>query len=124
MVSAEDGERIFTAYTENVGMMTEAVSKLILTAIHDGLTVDNIIMAIEETGLAPRPTAYYLRAILRNWCQYGVTTSKLRHSQASDRPSPWYKPNPALNYRMRTYSDHDFSGDDFMEEAKKLMKKE
>lgn len=121
IISPEDGERICRAYTENVGTMTSAVAGIITAAVKDGLTVDNIIMAINETGLAPRPTAYYLRAILRNWCQYGVTTSRIRHEAAADKPSPWYKQNPALNYQQRQYTDADFSGDDFIEEAKRYI---
>ena len=117
ILSAEDGERICTAYTENIGPMTAAVANMILSFLQKSLTVDNIVLAIEETGFAPRPSAYYLRAILRNWAQFGVTASKARHAAANEQRSN----NPALWYQQRKYTDADFSGDDFITDAKKIL---
>lgn len=45
-------------------------------------------------------------------------------SAPSQRPAAQPKQNPALNYQQRKYSDEDFSGDDFMEEARRLMQQD
>lgn len=109
-ITAEDGERICSAYTENIGPLTASVAHMIESFVSQGLTVDNIILAIEETGFAPRPSAYYLRAILRNWARDGVTVTKARHAAVREQRST----NPALWYQQRQYTDADFSGDDFL----------
>ncbi|MBQ4274526.1 MAG: DnaD domain protein, partial [Clostridia bacterium] len=73
-----DMENIREAYVDNIGEMTGAVAKLIEKAISHGLTAREVIMAIEETGMAARPTPWYLKAILESWAENGVTVSKLR----------------------------------------------
>lgn len=119
IVSPEDSERIFRAYTENIGNLNAAIIQMIAKAIENGLTVENILMAIEETAFAPRPSAAYLRAILRNWCHYGVTVAKARHEAQKDSlMSYWQRTNPALNYEQREYRDEDFDGDAYMKEVK------
>ena len=87
----EDMEMIRDAYLDNIGPMTGAVAKLIETAIDHGLTAKEVVMAIEETGLAPRPSAYYLKAILENWAQNGVTVSKLRREVQANSARKWWK---------------------------------
>ena len=109
-INPEDGNRIIAAYVENIGPAINApVARLIEDFIKAGHTVDHVIDAIERTGFAPRPSPAYLRAVLRNY------------DQPRQQPSPWYKQNPALNYQQRQYSDADFSGDDFIEEAKRYI---
>ena len=125
IVSPEDSERIFKAYTENIGILNAAIIQMIAKAIADGLTVENILMAIEETAFAPRPSAAYLRAILRNWCQYGVSVAKARHAAQKDSMmSYWQRTNPALQYWQHEYHEGDYDGDAFMVEARKLMEQE
>ena len=88
----EEGERIKEAYCDNISdRMTQAAASLIEKAYQAGLTVDEIIMAIEETGLAPSPSPYYLKAILSNWAENGVTVSRLRHYVAANKANPWWK---------------------------------
>lgn len=85
IISAEDGERIRQSYEDNVGIrMTLVVARMIEQAVKDGLTVEEVILAIEETGFAPSPSPHYLRAILRHWTETGLTISKAQH---------WNRPN-------------------------------
>ena len=80
-----DQQLLKEAYCDNIGTMTGAAAKLLENAFDGGLTVDELVMAIEETGLAPRPSAYYLKAILENWARNGVTVSKMRHQIKANR---------------------------------------
>lgn len=124
IVSPEDTERICEAYTENIGNLNAAIIGMIASAIEKGLTVENILMAIEETAFAPRPSAAYLRAILRNWCQYGVSVAKARHEAQKDSMySYWQRSNPALQYYQREYRDEDFDGSAFMKEVAEMKRR-
>ena len=87
-MNPEQCEAIREAYVDNI---TGAVAKLIEQAFDAGLTVDEIVMAIEETGLAPRPSPYYLRAILKNWAETGVTVSKLQHEVHVNTAMKWWR---------------------------------
>lgn len=91
----EEGERILEAYTDNVSdTMTQAVARMIEGAYQAGLTVDEIVMAIEETGFAPRPSPRYLKAILRNWIESGRSVSFARHySETNNSRIAWWRPN-------------------------------
>ena len=86
-----DQQLLKEAYCDNIGTMTGAAAKLLENAFDGGLTVDELVMAIEETGLAPRPSAYYLKAILENWARNGVTVSKMRHQIKVNRAMKWWK---------------------------------
>ena len=111
-ISPEDGERIVRAYMDNIGYgINPPVARMIEEFISNGHTVNDVIDAIERTGFAPRPSPAYLRAVLRNYNQ----------PTPQQQPSAWYKQNPALNYQQRKYTDADFSGDDFIDEAKKIF---
>lgn len=86
-----DQQLLLEAYNDNIGEMTGAAAKLLERAFDSGLSVDELVMAIEETGLAPRPSAYYLKAILENWARNGVTVSKMRHQIKANRAIKWWK---------------------------------
>ena len=86
-----DQQLLKEAYCDNIGTMTGAAAKLLERAFDSGLSVDELVMAIEETGLAPRPSAYYLKAILENWARNGVTVSKMRHQIKVNRAMKWWK---------------------------------
>ena len=86
-----DMEKIREAYCDNIGDLTGAVAKMIEKAIYHGLTAQEVVMAIEETGFAPRPSAYYLKAILENWAENGVTVSKIRHEVSANKGVKWWK---------------------------------
>lgn len=91
-LSPEDGERIKNAYLDNIAdRMTGAVANMITNAFNRGLTADEIVMAIEETGFAPQPSPAYLRRILENWAENGVTVSKIKHLVSANNALPWWK---------------------------------
>ena len=99
VISAEDGERMRQSYEDNLGIrMTLVVARMIEKAVADGLTVDEIILAIEETGFAPSPSPWYLRKILENWLATGVTISKARHQNTPNgtRIGWWRTRNASL----------------------------
>ena len=91
-MTPENCEAILTAYQENISdTMPGAVAHMIENAFRNGLEAHEIVMAIEETGFAPKPTPWYLRKILENWVENGVTVSKLRHVIKPNRGLPWWK---------------------------------
>lgn len=104
-ISAEDGERIVKAYSGCIGPLNMAVANMIEHAIKSGLSVDDVLCAIEETAFAPRPSAAYLRAILRNWIQYGHAGAKARHAAQSDSCQWWQQNSKAVN--PDRYADPD-----------------
>ena len=84
-LSPEDGERIRDEYLDNIGPMTSAAANMIENFFAEGIEVEEIIMAIHDTGLASRPSAYYLRAILQNWITQGVTRSRAHNYSTINR---------------------------------------
>lgn len=76
-MSPEDLAAIREAYEDNIGRLTAAAAHLIEQTYEDGMFPQDIIWAIEETGLAPQPSAYYLRAVLTNWAREGVVYSRV-----------------------------------------------
>lgn len=91
-LSPEECERIKEAYIDNVSdRMTAAVANMISNAFSRGLTAEEIVMAIEETGFAPNPSPQYLRRILENWAENGVTVSKIKHIISANKALPWWK---------------------------------
>ena len=103
-INREAGERIVQAYTQAVGPMNYYVAQEIESAIRQGLTVANVLEAIQITSFAPRPSAAYLRAVLRNWIRDGVS-----HRRQPQQSSWWQ--NPALKYEQREYRNEDFESD-------------
>lgn len=91
-MTPENCEAILTAYQENINeTMPGAVAHMIEDAYKHGLEADEIVMAIEETGFAPKPSPWYLRKILENWVTNGVTVSKLRHEIKANKGLPWWR---------------------------------
>lgn len=66
-----------------------------------------------------------MKSLIERFIANGVSSVEaakaLINAPAAARPAAQPKQNPALNYQQRTYSDSDFGGDDFMEEARRLM---
>lgn len=88
----EAGERIREAYIDNVSdRMTGAAAKIIEEAYQAGMTIEQIIMAIEDTGLAPRPSPAYLRAILVEWTRCGIAVSRSTREVTQCKAKPWWK---------------------------------
>lgn len=68
MVTVEDRYDIRTLYREAVGYeMQPFVEKMCCDYILQGMEKEVVMHAIELTGWAPRPSAHYLRAILRRY---------------------------------------------------------
>lgn len=86
-------QRIAEAYRENVGpVITKAAASIIEDALRHDMEPTTIIMAIEETGMASRPSPYYLAAILRNWAENGVVLRRQYVSTVSTTNArPWWK---------------------------------
>lgn len=103
-INREAGERIVQAFTQAIGPMNYFVAQEIESAIQQGLTVANVLEAIQITSFAPRPSAAYLRAVLRNWIRDGVS-----HRRQPQQSSWWQ--NPALKYEQREYRNEDFESD-------------
>ena len=86
--------RIATCYKANVNPMITAVAAgIIERALKHGMEPETIIKAIEETGMASRPSPYYLSAVLRNWAESGVTVTRTT-GQADVRTTearPWWR---------------------------------
>lgn len=91
VLCAEQMEMIREAYEENIGRMTAASASIIEKALQNGLKPDEIVMACEETGLASRPSGYYLAAVLRNWAENGVTVSRVRNKVQPNEGRKWWK---------------------------------
>lgn len=68
IVTCEDRYDIRTLYREAVGYeMQPFVEKMCCDYILQGMEKEVVMHAIELTGWAPRPSAHYLRAILRRY---------------------------------------------------------
>ena len=92
MPSAEVMQLVADAYRENVAeKITKAAAQIIEDALTHGMEPDTVIMAIEETGLASRPSPYYLRAVLRNWAENGVVFSRVHDAVKVTEGRPWWK---------------------------------
>lgn len=91
VLSAEDKEILRECYNDNIGEMTGAAAGVIERAFLAGIDVCDIIMAIEDTGLAPRPSGYYLKRILDRWIETGVTVSRARDKVKSNNSRKWWR---------------------------------
>ncbi len=85
--------RIAEAYRANVAReITSVAARMIEDALTHGMEPATVIMAIEETGMAARPSPYYLRAILRHWAEFGVVFSKREGRMIGTTDArPWWK---------------------------------
>ena len=88
LATAEEFAQIREAYTDNIGPMTGAAAKLIEEALAEKIPPEDVVRAIEITGLAPRPSAYYLQAILDDWIVDGVHYSRSRMKPGA---GAWWK---------------------------------
>ena len=92
-LSPEEKEAIREAYLDNIGTMTGAAAKVIEKAFQEGVSAADIVTAIEETGLAPRPSGYYLKKILDTWIETGVTVSRIRGECHPNDSVKWWRKN-------------------------------
>lgn len=85
-------EQIAEAYRANIApVITQAAALVIENALKSGMEPATVILGIEETGMASRPSPYYLRAVLRNWAEYGIATSKARDKWQRTDARPWWR---------------------------------
>ena len=111
--SPSDLEDIRIAYNQNIGEMTAPVAYFVEKCIKGGMEPAVIREAIERTGWAPRPTPFYLRAILQRFQREGVRTmADVEREQIERRQrrecATWFK-NPALDYSQRDWSNQVFT---------------
>jgi len=105
-VSPEELDSIRSAYERTVGQpLTALIAHEIEDALADGMFAAVVMEAITVTGWAPRPSPYYLRAVLRRWRRDGVLTvdqlaaDRAGHERAA--AGSWWQTNPALRYEQR-----------------------
>ena len=90
---AEIMQRIAQVYRENISpQITRVAAGIIERALQNGMEPETVILAIEETGMASRPSPYYLSAVLRNWAQNGVVVSRARGGAdiSTTAARPWW----------------------------------
>lgn len=105
------------AYVTYVGQpMTAMVAHEVEAALAEGMRPSVVIEAARVTGDAPRPTPYYMRAVLRRWIRDGILTddalaadkAAFEQQQAAAPSNAWWQQtNPALRYEQRPIPDDD-----------------
>ena len=117
IITPDDLMAIRDAYVTYVGQpMTAMVAHEVEAALADGMRPSVVIEAAKVTGDAPRPTPYYMRAVLRRWIRDGILTDDALaadkaafEQQQAAAPSKawWQQTNPALRYEQRSIPDDD-----------------
>ena len=115
IISPDELEAIRNAYVTNVGQqMTAMVAREIEEALAEGMRPSVVIEAAITTGNAPRPTPYYMRAVLRRWRRDGILTddalaadrAAFEQQQARAPERSWWQ-NPALRYEQRPINNDE-----------------
>lgn len=91
---AEIMDQIAEAYRDNISdRITAVAAGVIEEALKHGMEPATVILAIEETGMASRPSPYYLAAVLRNWATNGVVFSRARGTGEvfTTAARPWWR---------------------------------
>lgn len=117
IITPDDLMAIRDAYVTYVGQpMTAMVAHEVEAALADGMRPSVVIEAAKVTGDAPRPTPYYMRAVLRRWLRDNILTDDALaadkaafEQQQAAAPSKawWQQTNPALRYEQRPIPDDD-----------------
>ena len=117
IITPDDLMAIRDAYVTYVGQpMTAMVAHEVEAALAEGMRPSVVIEAARVTGDAPRPTPYYMRAVLRRWIRDGILTDDALaadkaafEQQQAAAPSKawWQQTNPALRYEQRPIPDDD-----------------
>lgn len=116
-ITPDDLMAIRDAYVTYVGQpMTAMVAHEVEAALADGMHPSVVIEAAKVTGDAPRPTPYYMRAVLRRWLRDGILSDDALaadkaafEQQQAAAPSKawWQQANAALRYNQRSIPDDD-----------------
>lgn len=90
---AEVMHQISQAYHDNISrQITKMAAGVIERALAAGMEPATVILAIEETGMASRPSPYYLSAVLRNWAETGVVLSRAHDNHVGTTDArPWWR---------------------------------
>ena len=117
IITPDDLMAIRDAYVTYVGQpMTAMVAHEIEAALAGGMRPSVVIEAAKTTGDAPRPTPYYMRAVLRRWLRDGILTDDAlaadkaafeQQQAAAPNKAWWQQTNPALRYNQRPIPDDD-----------------
>ena len=116
IITPDDLMAIRDAYVTYVGQpMTAMVAHEVEAALAGGMRPSVVIDAAKVTGDAPRPTPYYMRAVLRRWLRDGILTddalaadkAAFEQQQAAAPSKAWWQSNPALRYDQRPIPDDD-----------------
>ena len=118
IITPDDLMAIRDAYVTYVGQpMTAMVAHEVEAALAGGMRPSIIIEAAKVTGDAPRPTPYYMRAVLRRWLRDGILTddalaadrAAYEQQRAAKSSNDWWRnnPNPALRYPQRPLCEID-----------------
>lgn len=117
IITPDDLMAIRDAYVTYVGQpMTAMVAHEVEAALAEGMRPSVVIEAARVTGDAPRPTPYYMRAVLRRWIRDGILTDDALaadkaafEQQQAAAPSKawWQQTNPALRYEQHPIPDDD-----------------
>ena len=94
MPGREIMDQIAEAYRQNINPMISGVAaQMIEQALKSGMEPGTVILAIEETGMASRPSPYYLAAILKRWAESGVVVSRSRggFDVSTTAARPWWR---------------------------------
>lgn len=96
IVTVEDRFDIRTLYREAVGYeMQPFVEKMCCDYILQGMEKEVVMHAIELTGWAPRPSAHYLRAILRRYEDSEI------HTEGDVERDEWHRSGEQDIYRAQ-----------------------
>lgn len=116
-ITPDDLIAIRDAYVTYVGQpMTAMVAHEVEAALDEGMRPSVVIEAARITGDAPRPTPYYMRAVLRRWLRDGILTDDAlaadkaafeQQQAAAPNKAWWQQTNPALRYNQRPIPDDD-----------------
>lgn len=117
IITPDDLMAIRDAYVTYIGQpMTAMVAHEVEAALADGMRPSVVIEATKVTGDAPRPTPYYMRAVLRRWLRDGILTDDAlaadkaafeQQQAAAPNKAWWQQTNPALRYNQRPIPDDD-----------------
>ena len=117
IITPDDLMAIRDAYVTYVGQpMTAMVAREVEAALAEGMRPSVVIEAARVTGDAPRPTPYYMRAVLRRWIRDGILTDDAlaadkaafeQQQAAAPNKAWWQQTNPALRYNQRPIPDDD-----------------
>ena len=117
IITPDDLMAIRDSYVTYVGQpMTAMVAHEVEAALAEGMRPSVVIEAARVTGDAPRPTPYYMRAVLRRWLRDGILTDDALaadkaafEQQQAAAPSKawWQQTNPALRYDQRPIPDDE-----------------